>query len=307
MIKKESTNFSTTVPRELVHRIAISEVYLTHFVSHATDQFKIGVQWPRDHIFYRTVDGAVDSSLLIETFRQATVLVAHATYSVPLDHKFLLPDIRVVRHRAFYPTSGRPAELLLEMSVYQLQRTVNGASSLRVEGKFFINGSIVGEADAGARIMGPRSYARYRGARNSSSQLGRARPGVSQESVGVERDSNVLLGLPLEENRWPLRIDFSNPVYFDHPLDHVPGTVLIESGRQAVRAFTNNPKLDLQEITVTFESMVELDHHPEVSVVEVGPAESCQTMWQVNIETSGTIQMAALFKPDSMHPFRCRC
>ncbi|MER7481319.1 AfsA-related hotdog domain-containing protein [Streptomyces sp. NPDC126510] len=45
---------TTTVPREYVHRAAVSEVFLTGWQQTGADGFTVTAEWPRSHSFYRT-------------------------------------------------------------------------------------------------------------------------------------------------------------------------------------------------------------------------------------------------------------
>ncbi|MER6490656.1 AfsA-related hotdog domain-containing protein [Streptomyces griseorubiginosus] len=47
---------------------------------------------------------------------------------------------------------------------------------------------------------------------------------------------NVLLSPTGRPDRRRLRVDTAHPVFFGHPLDHVPGMLLLAAARQAARA-----------------------------------------------------------------------
>ncbi|WP_405881714.1 AfsA-related hotdog domain-containing protein [Streptomyces sp. NBC_00169] len=57
---------------------------------------------------------------------------------------------------------------------------------------------------------------------------------------------------------WQLRTDTRHPVLFDHPVDHIPGMVLLEAARQATTAHLGHPTLPLT-LTTTFTNYAELD------------------------------------------------
>lgn len=83
--------FHARVGRELVHRLAVSEVFLTGVQRHSDTEFRVFAQWPRWHVFYGFRDGRVDSAIVAETLRQLTVLIAHTGLGVPLGQQFLMP------------------------------------------------------------------------------------------------------------------------------------------------------------------------------------------------------------------------
>ena len=53
-----SPSFSSTVPRELVHRRAISEVFMTDIRRIGEGRYLAAAQWPRLHPFFRSGPGA---------------------------------------------------------------------------------------------------------------------------------------------------------------------------------------------------------------------------------------------------------
>jgi hypothetical protein len=71
-------SFSNTVPRELVHRRAISEVFMTDIHRISEGRYLAAAQWPRLHPFFHAGGGAYDTALIAESLRQATILLAHA-------------------------------------------------------------------------------------------------------------------------------------------------------------------------------------------------------------------------------------
>ncbi|MFF6997576.1 AfsA-related hotdog domain-containing protein [Streptomyces sp. NPDC008313] len=83
-------SFLQPVPRHMVHRAAIAEVFLTDAVRTGEHSFLVAAQWPRDHALYSPgSDGASDPLLFMETIRQSLVYLAHAFYGVPLTHRFI--------------------------------------------------------------------------------------------------------------------------------------------------------------------------------------------------------------------------
>ncbi len=72
---------STLVPREHVHRDALSEVYLTDIICDRYPNFRIGVHLPKSHSYYSDHIGPAefryDPLLILECFRQTSILIAH--------------------------------------------------------------------------------------------------------------------------------------------------------------------------------------------------------------------------------------
>src|ERR1044072_9443467 len=67
-----SVCFQQTVPRLLVHRAAVSEVFITDLQVADEQTSHIGAPWPRAHSFFGPKMRLHDPMLLAETIRQAT-------------------------------------------------------------------------------------------------------------------------------------------------------------------------------------------------------------------------------------------
>ncbi|KJY28589.1 hypothetical protein VR45_32045 [Streptomyces sp. NRRL S-495] len=64
-----------------------------------------------------------------------------------------------------------------------------------------------------------------------------------------------------------LRVDQSDPFFFDHPLDHVPGMLLVCAMADLVVAVTDIPAAGRVGAAMTFHSMVELGPELELCIV----------------------------------------
>ncbi|MGW1769961.1 AfsA-related hotdog domain-containing protein, partial [Streptomyces sp. NPDC002073] len=88
----------------------------------------------------------------------------------------------------------------------------------------------------------PALYQRLRVGRGNVSQMfwnvPEPAPPLSKELCRRDRMQDVVLSPTGEADRWQLRVDTSHPVLFDHPVDHVPGMLLLEAARQAAFACT---------------------------------------------------------------------
>lgn len=87
--------FTAPVARELVHRRAVSEVFLTGIQGSGGTAYTLFAQWPRWHVFYGSRNRGFDSALVVETLRQLTILIAHSQLDVPLGMQFLMPEMSV--------------------------------------------------------------------------------------------------------------------------------------------------------------------------------------------------------------------
>ena len=155
-------SFSSTVARELVHRRAISEVFMTDISRIGEGRYLAAAQWPRLHPFFCSTPGAYDTALIAESLRQATILVAHAMEGVPMGQVFLMPDMSVHALGGHSSDPGTPTDVNMLLDVNVSQRNAHGPVFLRVEARFDVGGHPIATGTAGARLVDPASYARLR-------------------------------------------------------------------------------------------------------------------------------------------------
>ena len=292
---KSPSRFERALPRELVHRRSIAEVFITDVRREDDGQFIVCAQWPRWHVLY---DGRYghDSALLAETLRQLTIAIAHLGYGVPLGNMFLLPDMMVERMEAVTGIGANknlePGEVEITVRVFDVLRGLKGASRLRVEASYFAHGVLIARGSAGARIAAPGPYARLRRISGPSEPRPAIRA-IDAAAVGHCSEWNVVLGASSARHVWPLRVDTTNPIYFDHPLDHVPGVLLLEAVRQVIRVALNRPHLDLDRFEAVFTEIVELHDAAEVAIVSLDVCPAGTVDSRVEVRAHGNVMMAA--------------
>lgn len=261
-------SFSRTVPRELVHRRAISEVFMTDIRRIGDGRYLAAAQWPRLHPFFYSRPGAYDTALIAESLRQATILVAHAMEGVPMGQIFLMPDMSVHAPGGHSSDPGTPTEVNMLLDVKVSQRNAHGPAVLRVKARFELGGHPIATGTAGARLVDPASYARLRLRPATDGQPPQTVP-LPPERAGHRFSHNVAIGAGSPADSWPLHVDATNPTFFDHPLDHVPGLLMVEGIRQALRVRMMAPNLDFQSFEASFLKIVELDDDASVSLQTV--------------------------------------
>ncbi|WP_268247620.1 ScbA/BarX family gamma-butyrolactone biosynthesis protein [Lentzea flava] len=253
--------FDQTIPRHLVHRAAVSEVFLTDLRVTDETTFQVGAQWPRDHSFYRLQSPERhDPMLLAETIRQAVLLIAHQVFEVPLDWKFVSLEKTCGVTAEGLETDGRPANILLSMTCHDVKRTKRGVTGMRVEIGCYRDGVRIGGGELRWSCVPPATYSRLRGGRDKEiADAGKPGVPVPGHLIGRERSRDVVLSPMLGGNTWQLRIDQTHAVLFDHPVDHVPGMVLMEAARQAALLTVGEPDALPVRCSFTFDRYVELD------------------------------------------------
>jgi hypothetical protein len=254
-------SLTTAVTKELVHRTSVTEVMLTGWRRASDTRFSITALWPRDHRSFSSAEnGRTDVLIAAETIRQTGILLPHAEFGVPFGHQFLMGDIDVTAHAQHPPLGDEPTALDNEVTISEIKRHRSAVAGLRFRCVIRRNGAVVATGGGSCTCLSPAVYRRIRGAAVSSAAY---RPPLSlpvrPRSVGRTSTADVVLSPAGADNRWQLRVDTQHPVFFDHPVDHVPGMLLLEAARQAAASLLGRPDLPLTGLSAEFARYVELD------------------------------------------------
>ncbi|MFF8569200.1 ScbA/BarX family gamma-butyrolactone biosynthesis protein [Streptomyces albidoflavus] len=274
------------VPKELVHRHNPAEVLLTGWERRDEDSFGLTARWPADHRFFADVNGCHDSMLAAETIRQAGSLLLHAEYEVPFGHHFVMRDLSLSTRQGALAVRALPGELELDVTCHDVKRRGEAVLGLYYEAVLRRDGQVVGHGGASVSCVTPATYRRLR-----APQLDGAGPPppltapVAPHDVGRHSPADVVLSPTEERGRWLLRTDTSHPVLFEHPVDHVPGMMLLEAARQAAIA-TLGRTAPPSELTGEFSRYAEL-HRPCIIEARRLPAPGDQESVLVTGEQDG--------------------
>ncbi|WP_282700389.1 ScbA/BarX family gamma-butyrolactone biosynthesis protein [Streptomyces sp. CC219B] len=229
---------TATVPRQLVHRAAVAETFLTGWRRTGPDLFGVSAQWPRAHQLHVSADRSAHEPLLVaETVRQCGALLAHTEYEVPLGHQFVLQELRLSTRPEHLAVGPVPAEPELAIAVFDIRRRAGRPHAIRYNADVRLGGARVATAHVAVSWTGPSVYRRLRGGRTPANVSALPLPpALPPEAVDRALPADVVLAPPDRPGRWQLRVDTAHPVFFDHPLDHVPGMLLLEAARQAAGA-----------------------------------------------------------------------
>ncbi|MEU0671743.1 ScbA/BarX family gamma-butyrolactone biosynthesis protein [Streptomyces sp. NPDC006172] len=266
---------TTTVPREYVHRAAVSEVLLTgweqdesalqadrdsHDGPGRCDGFVVKAQWPRSHALFAPDEGYQDPMLLIESVRQIGSLLAHAEFDVPFGHQFLMYDMSVTIEPELLVTDAVPTDVEMHTVCRDIVSRAGLLQKMRYDVTVLRENGARATASAAFRCMSPGVYRRLRGERPTTTDR-TPPPALDPAAVRHHVARHVVLGEPAPgtRSRWELRVDTAHPTYFDHPVDHIPGMFLLEAARQAAYARTGLPRALLLGITSKFTRYAELD------------------------------------------------
>ncbi|MGA5421837.1 ScbA/BarX family gamma-butyrolactone biosynthesis protein [Streptomyces lavendulocolor] len=254
-------SLTTTVPKEFVHRAAVAEVMLTDWRRRGDTRFDVTAQWPRGHSFFSPIRGYHDPLLAAETIRQVGSLLAHAEFGVPFGHHFLMWDLEYAVEEQHLVVGDTPAALDIDIACTEVKQRGGSLTGLRYTAVIRRDGHVAVTGSASYTCTSPAVYRRLRAGRGPEG----GRPPIpltapaSPQSVGRTSPMDVVLSPVGEANRWQLRADSRHHVMFDHPVDHVPGMVLLEAARQATAAVLGDGDMLPIAITSQFTRYAELD------------------------------------------------
>ncbi|MFC8221486.1 ScbA/BarX family gamma-butyrolactone biosynthesis protein [Streptomyces sp. NPDC057362] len=238
--------FERTVARHLVHRRALSEVFLTDSQVFDGSSFVAGAQLPSSHAYFtdHSTPHAVDPLLLLECCRQAETHAVHAHFGADPTTKFVLEswDAELPGLTRIPPSRG-PADLVIEAQTSRSHRAGEVLRAMDYRMHLSLSGSPLGKVTMRVKYVSEGVYRAlrrrpdgvlptsddYRGALDQSGL-------VDPRRVGRRRAENVVLLEPTvagRDVRARLRVAGGHPSLFDHAQDHLPGMVLMEAGRQA--------------------------------------------------------------------------
>lgn len=238
--------FTRTLPKELVHRAAVAEVFLTDAKRTGEDEVLLAAQLPRLHAFHddtlapRTHH---DPFLVLEACRQAIFVVAHRCLGVPLGHKFLLRAVESdVLDLTALTTGTTPTEAVIAARIEERLRSRSGMTGLRLAFTVTVRGRPALSARIDYSWMRPQDWDRLRTRQRDA--FGLSRPPVAPlegpcadaAAVGRRDPANVVISPPRptgdggSEARLVART--THPTLYDHWVDHVPGMLELEACRQ---------------------------------------------------------------------------
>ncbi|MEU6949101.1 ScbA/BarX family gamma-butyrolactone biosynthesis protein [Streptomyces sp. NPDC046316] len=259
MSRAPELTFQQTIPRRLVHRAAVAEVFLTDAVALEDDHFVVAAQWPRDHALYHPDPaGRSDPLLFAETIRQALVYVAHRHCGVPLEHRFVGRDMHlVIDDPDALRVGGEPLPVVLDVRWFGVGNDSPRRRGMRIEAELRVAGVVCGRGGLSVVAVDESYYRRLRRRPGGVSPTGRhagatgrlagfpggrvaGPPGrVAGSSVGRLREKDCVLMTGERPGEWLLAADLDHAILFDHPTDHVPLMVVLEGFRQLGHLLVN--------------------------------------------------------------------
>jgi len=275
-------NHSHAVAPELVHKRAVAEVRITAVAADA-DGWILRARLPRRHSFHNDAmgrqSGYHDPLFVLEAFRQGCIAASHLFYSVPLDFHY------TVRYYQFSVLDLTALESATEPAEFEFRTAIR--REFRPGGQAPVNGLAVAATAKrnGINAMelsgafGWMPEDRWQLMRTGSSWEPAPQPSTADPlTVGRRQSAHVVIGEPVQRHNdgsacAPIVMDIHNPTFFDHPLDHLPGGLILEACRQLALAVLG-PRASMivgpSRLRCDFHSFAELN---PACIVALAPAQ----------------------------------
>lgn len=299
--------FDRLLERSLVHRHADDEVFVTDHVALDDGRFAVAARLPSAHRYFNDDPGPsapVDPMLLLECSRQAGTVVAHRHLGVPTDTAFLIAEWSIALDgETARPESGPGSgELTMVIEVQDAKQRGEALLGATLMTELYLAGRRVASSTVVAGYPSRAGYRSFRTRQRSSpAPLSDAMPprggGTPADGrrVGRTREENVVLASVRRTGGGTvaeLDVPVAHPVFYDHPLDHVPATALFEAARQAALAAIVPETAEesagtaapwrVSALSARFGRFVELDGPTEVSarVEQTGDSRSVRVLFE---------------------------
>lgn len=260
------------IPKEYVHLGRSDMVFLTDWRRSEEGEFSLSARWPAP------AEGLpYDPRVLTQTIRQSGLVIAHAAYGVPLSDQTLLHYFDFTVAPGFRVAPQGPCDLTVEVSVTEPKKRGRTVSSLGMDVRVLQGGTMAARADSEFGWISPRAYRRLRGEHLTVDWNAWTVPApVGPRTVARHTPADVVLTAGDHPLHWQLRNDVDNVVLYDHPVDHVPGLVLMEAAQQAAHAALYPAPFEATTVTSEFERYAEFDRPCwiEAEILPAGPGET---------------------------------
>ncbi|MFE9395279.1 ScbA/BarX family gamma-butyrolactone biosynthesis protein [Streptomyces flavidovirens] len=288
------------VARQLVHKANPAEVLMTGWRPDGNDGFVASAHWPASHGCYATGRTALDPLLLTETVRQSLPLLCHGAYAVPMGHHLLWDTFSYELTPEALVRKDRSGPLELHVTCLDLTRRGTRAAALTLLVSVVQGVDLLAQCTTRLTVQAPAVYQRLRAGRGSPEDVtalpaSPAAP-ISPFALGRPGHRDVALSPAGSDTRWRLRVDTTHPLFFDHPLDHAPGILLLEAARQAARMLPVPRPLPVMAMETSFFRYVELDAPCwiEAQLPQLGPDGHRRTV--ISLRQNGVEHFSATVK-----------
>jgi len=229
-----------SIDRTLVHRNANAEVLLTDLIRLGNTEFQVGAQWPRSHRVYRPDDnGRHDPMLILETTRQTGLALSHFGFGVGSDQRSVMRDVGFELDPRVEPRALLAAtDVAITVTCRDLLLRGGKLRGMTIDLMFAADGLRFATGTGRMLWISLQSYTGLRarsGTRLDWDQVRWTTATAHRLTSPIRAAADVLLTPATgRTDRRRLVVPLNHPVYFDHPLDHAPGMLLIDAAWQAL-------------------------------------------------------------------------
>lgn len=239
--------YEQTVPRSLVHRWSLSEVFLTGSHGTSDNGFVAAAQLPLSHAYFRDHPGSsgfFDPLNVLEAGRQAVTCAAHLHQDVPAATTFMVSSWSLrITDPAVLACGERPGELRIDGRVTDRKERGGHVRRLVFAMELALGGDRLGVLSMDVNCTPSEQYVLLRRMQRRSEIVTAftlpAEPSgtpVPPAEVGRHDPLNVVLDdarvTPDGLTAVLSPRTFRNRSMYDHPYDHVPAMVFSEAARQ---------------------------------------------------------------------------
>ncbi|MFF1412703.1 AfsA-related hotdog domain-containing protein [Streptomyces sp. NPDC058289] len=251
--------YGRTVDRSLVHRAAVSEVFVTDIRPLTAMRVRTAVQLPLTHGYYSDhvqQPALYDALLLLESGRQAAIAGSHAHMGLSQGTTMIVDSFRMDLYGlAALKIGSKPGRLRIDTEYSGKANRRGRVRKGMVAQRYFMDGVEVGDHEMDVLFLNPHENEVLRHAQRGTpaprtSDYGRHAPG--DDGNGQLRPGQVGRGNPLNvllsrAEHAPEAVTarvtprFDNRALFDHVYDHLPAMTLVEAARQLALLATGEP------------------------------------------------------------------
>lgn len=265
----------TTVEPAVVHRRHADTAFLADVHPDGAGGYVATALLPERHAYYAAhvaeANRRLDPMLLLEACRQFVIYIGHNGFGLADDTQFLMDSCELTVPADAYVQRPDGGSTKLTMCV--TVAAVRVGSRLRAftsRCELSLGGVRIGSTVITSSVVSPAAYTLLRRRARGGSPppwsdqlcpyLDAAAP---PSTVGRLLPADVLLAeVRTDANETSARVllPFDHVGLFDHRLDHVPGTLLVEAARQLGTALSPEPPAAVMTgLAGTFDTFVELD------------------------------------------------
>jgi hypothetical protein len=269
-------SFEQTVPRAWVHKRSLDNVLLTEIRAAGENRFICAGRLPTAHCFFNDAGRTPHNDILFytELGRQASLAVCHAFLDVATEDVFIFEGSDAAVTEAAWTPAGETLgdSVAIEIQIQELTRRKNNAVSRVVTEHTMWVGSRRVFRGTGAFTIQPAAL--FQRLRRTSAARSTAAPDSPVDGAAEERRVRVRRATrgnrvisasrrteTTGEFAASLIVDHTDPYFFDHACDHVPGMLLLEGcGQLALTAFAETTGIEAAGISaydVSFTQFVE--------------------------------------------------